>query len=840
MKKLLLLIIITLTLLAGCKKKPITREELNKKIERGEDVTEVNVSEITDMSGLFENNTEFNQDISGWDVSHVTNMSSLFKNSSFNGDISGWDVRNVTNMSSLFQGSSFSGDISQWDTHYVEDMSRMFYGTTQFNRDIFYWDTHKVKDMSDFNTASHLADDFCPPWLNPSQYPDDDTQTMSEGEKELFILQLSHRKPNASWEVTNFFKDTFGSTYEDKMYRDEDLYPFNEIDPYFFEWLRRIFPLPSPHGKMSILTRKTYHMIYHEAEGVRNYFRHWALEYVLIKQEENAFQKAALTYIDYPSNDHLGSDCEAIPLNRTALLPLAGDIDMDRYFMMNIIRTTLVRRMIDGSFNSGWFLLYDILNLYDRAWLAELERAAPYAFEDTAYTAGVCQANLNVHTEPHLTAETVGTLPAGASLSVIARTGEQTPLEEKSGYWYLVDSGELRGWGFSPFIDLADKTPEEVIPYVYQWDYLQTRKLEKNTGLIVNGYEQVFQEPGFDSPFTYLEEYANSVIALEKVKAYRESKSGYWYKIQYEDDIGYLFTDKEPVPNFIGDMVINDDRVNIRKGPGLDSPVLTQLNRGDEIIPLEKDKQDQIGEWNDHWYKIQLPDGEIGYVYGPFISFRYDDKITDGDSVTFDINTEADAIRIGNILSNTNEHHYKWIKVFAADEEETIESLLEENENFSLLYREELNKMKSHTEKQMTEKDWEVVLYKGMIAGEIEPYFGIKQFKLGDRTFATYTVSSVELVDSSGIRTQYKVHGILAINPDGTVEQLSWEFEEEHPSDGVWAPCDMEVYRITDLDKDGNPELWCDVTYYESGYSFIRFLTENNEWLDSESRDYMH
>ena len=66
--------------------------------------------------------TSFNQDISSWDVSNVTNMSGMFGNSSFNQDISSWDVSNVTNMSSMFQDSPFNQDIGSWDVSNVTTM----------------------------------------------------------------------------------------------------------------------------------------------------------------------------------------------------------------------------------------------------------------------------------------------------------------------------------------------------------------------------------------------------------------------------------------------------------------------------------------------------------------------------------------------------------------------------------------------------------------------------------------------------------------------------------------------------------------------------------------------
>jgi len=129
---------------------------LNSKISNGDDVTKVCTTPITDMVGVFANNTNFNQDISSWDVSNVTSMNGMFFGAnSFNQPIGNWDVSNVTDMSGMFcicsdsdggaQGA-FNQPIGDWDVSSVTDMDSMFYGAP-FNQDISSWDVSSVTDM---------------------------------------------------------------------------------------------------------------------------------------------------------------------------------------------------------------------------------------------------------------------------------------------------------------------------------------------------------------------------------------------------------------------------------------------------------------------------------------------------------------------------------------------------------------------------------------------------------------------------------------------------------------------------------------------------------------------
>jgi surface protein len=128
-----------------------------------QDISGWDVSNVTNMRGMFSRAFSFNQDIGGWDVSNVTNMGIMFWNAtSFNQDIGGWDVSNVTSMTSMFaSASSFNQDISGWDVSNVTKMHRMFYDVSSFNQDISGWDVSRVTDMEImFDGASTFNQDI--------------------------------------------------------------------------------------------------------------------------------------------------------------------------------------------------------------------------------------------------------------------------------------------------------------------------------------------------------------------------------------------------------------------------------------------------------------------------------------------------------------------------------------------------------------------------------------------------------------------------------------------------------------------------------------------------------
>lgn len=87
-----------------------------------------NLSQVTNMSGMFAGALVFNGDLSDWDVSNVSNMYTMFaKAVAFEGTgLSDWKTGNVTNMNGMFyEAEAFNGDLGTWDISSVANMEDM-------------------------------------------------------------------------------------------------------------------------------------------------------------------------------------------------------------------------------------------------------------------------------------------------------------------------------------------------------------------------------------------------------------------------------------------------------------------------------------------------------------------------------------------------------------------------------------------------------------------------------------------------------------------------------------------------------------------------------------------
>jgi surface protein len=114
-------------------------------------IGEWDVSQVQDMSRLFQDDTGFNDNISLWDVSSVNTMSIMFgRATSFNQPLDTWNVSAVTNMEyMLFEATAFNRALASWDTSRVETMEYMFYGARNFDQQaLASWNTSRVETMA--------------------------------------------------------------------------------------------------------------------------------------------------------------------------------------------------------------------------------------------------------------------------------------------------------------------------------------------------------------------------------------------------------------------------------------------------------------------------------------------------------------------------------------------------------------------------------------------------------------------------------------------------------------------------------------------------------------------
>lgn len=128
----------------------VTYSGVTKKISACGDINKWKVRDITDMSELFRDMTEFNHDIGRWDVSNVANMKGMFWNARrFNQDIGRWDVSNTTNMACMFRGATdFNQFLNDWEVSNVTNMRGMFMDASSFAYSVSNWDVRQVRDMA--------------------------------------------------------------------------------------------------------------------------------------------------------------------------------------------------------------------------------------------------------------------------------------------------------------------------------------------------------------------------------------------------------------------------------------------------------------------------------------------------------------------------------------------------------------------------------------------------------------------------------------------------------------------------------------------------------------------
>jgi hypothetical protein len=118
-----------------------------------------NLSNVTNMSLMFQDASSANPDTSNWNVSNVTNIADMFKSAtSANPDVSNWDVSNVNLMNGVFVLATLANpNVTNWDVSSATLMGYMFYGASIANPDTSNWDVSSVTNMTKVFESSNIS-----------------------------------------------------------------------------------------------------------------------------------------------------------------------------------------------------------------------------------------------------------------------------------------------------------------------------------------------------------------------------------------------------------------------------------------------------------------------------------------------------------------------------------------------------------------------------------------------------------------------------------------------------------------------------------------------------------
>ena len=130
----------------------------------GPGISALDVSNLTDIGGMFQGAKAFNEDLTQWETGHVRNMPYVFQNAqAFNQPLL-WDTSKVEVMSYMFDRAyKFNQPLSDWDTTSVRRMTGMFQSAEDFNRNLSAWANqltqlqnmeNMFKNASAFNNGS--------------------------------------------------------------------------------------------------------------------------------------------------------------------------------------------------------------------------------------------------------------------------------------------------------------------------------------------------------------------------------------------------------------------------------------------------------------------------------------------------------------------------------------------------------------------------------------------------------------------------------------------------------------------------------------------------------------
>ena len=335
---------------------------------------------------------------------------------------------------------------------------------------------------------------------------------------------------------------------------------------------------------------------------------------------------------------------------------------------------------------------------------------------------------VNLRQEPSTSSKSLDKLVSGIEVELLS-----IPEKRDSNHWFMVRYKKQVGYIQAPYIKVVGEAIETSKPTDAPAD------LTGVIGIIVNTNGVNFREKADKNSTSMGLLKADTVVEVLSIP--EKFDSNHWYKVRYNEKVGYIQAPYVRVPSMEGEddptdapttapeynvlftgVVVDTNGLNFRKGPGTNYESTKQLPAGTKLgileVPTAFDKN--------HWFKV-LYNGEVGYVQAPYVKVEgLTDKPTTAPSTKPEDET---TIGIG-LIYNTNGVNFRE----KADASSTSMGLLKSGTLVDVISAPSINDA----------KHWFKVRYDGKVGYIQAPYVYLPGWEFSGKEEATPTTAPTD------------------------------------------------------------------------------------------------
>lgn len=231
-------------------------------------------------------------------------------------------------------------------------------------------------------------------------------------------------------------------------------------------------------------------------------------------------------------------------------------------------------------------------------------------------TVVVATDRLNLRVEPGLNGEVIVVLEEGQQATVV-----DGPVEVDGYAWYQLDADGTVGWSASSFLAATDATSGDGTS---ESDGDVSADLaiggEAATAVVNDDNVNLRAEPGLDAEVLLKLTSGTTATVLDGPV---DADDYVWYQLDVDGTVGWVAADFLDIAGAGADtsfasgttVTVNDDRVNLRAGAGLDADILDKLSTGTTATVLDGPATAD----GYTWYQVDV-NGVTGWVASDYLS----------------------------------------------------------------------------------------------------------------------------------------------------------------------------------------------------------------------------